>query len=151
LSTPPLRLPAATWASAWVAFGGSYPGSLATWLKLKYPSLLRGAVGSSAPVFAEYDYVQYAEVRRSYRRSVAWDDVRASKKNMFLKQKKLAFLLVVASQTPPTLLILHPACLLHLLRACSAPPPPPPTTGDGPLGDGPRAGLPPHRRLDRVR
>jgi pimeloyl-ACP methyl ester carboxylesterase len=72
LSTPPLRLPAATWASAWVAFGGSYPGSLATWLKLKYPSLLRGAVGSSAPVFAEYDYVQYAEVGRSYWRSGAW-------------------------------------------------------------------------------
>ena len=45
-----------------MAFGGSYPGNLATWIKLKYPALLDGTVGSSAPVFAEYDYIQYAEV-----------------------------------------------------------------------------------------
>lgn len=76
LSTPPLSLQASTLASQWVAFGGSYPGSLATWLKLKYPRLLQGAVGSSAPVFAEYDYVQYAEVRRQRNVcGVAWEDL----------------------------------------------------------------------------
>jgi serine protease 16 len=58
-SSPPLVLPASTAASKWVAFGGSYPGNLATWLKLKYPALVEGVVGSSAPVFAEYDFVQY--------------------------------------------------------------------------------------------
>jgi len=62
LSSPPLELPASAMASKWVSFGGSYPGNLATWLKLKYPSLVAGTVGSSAPVFAEYDYYQYAQV-----------------------------------------------------------------------------------------
>ena len=48
--------------SRWVTFGGSYPGNLATWLKLKYPGLTAGTVGSSAPVFAQYDFYQYGQV-----------------------------------------------------------------------------------------
>ena len=39
VSTPPLALRAAAGASPWLTFGGSYPGSLATWLKLKYIAL----------------------------------------------------------------------------------------------------------------
>ena len=62
LSSPALELPASAMKSKWVSFGGSYPGNLATWLKLKYPALVDGTVGSSAPVFAEYDYFQYAQV-----------------------------------------------------------------------------------------
>ena len=61
-STPPLNLSATTANSRWVTFGGSYPGSLATWFKTRYPALTSGTVGSSAPVFAEYDFAQYAEV-----------------------------------------------------------------------------------------
>ena len=64
LSSPPLDLPASPGSSPWVSFGGSYPGNLASWLKLKYPSLVVGTVGSSAPVFAEYDFIQYAEVKK---------------------------------------------------------------------------------------
>ena len=30
--------------SEWVSFGGSYPGNMATWLKLKYPSKVRGFI-----------------------------------------------------------------------------------------------------------
>ena len=61
-SAPPLALHAAPAGSRWLTFGGSYPGNLATWLKLKYPSLTAGTVGSSAPVFAQYDFYQYGQV-----------------------------------------------------------------------------------------
>ena len=61
-STPPLVVRAATSTSQVVTFGGSYPGALAAWFGLKYPQLIAGTVASSAPVYAEYDYQQYAEV-----------------------------------------------------------------------------------------
>ena len=61
-STPALQLQASAATSKFVTFGGSYPGNLAAWFKLKYPALTVGSVASSAPVFAEYDYEQYAQV-----------------------------------------------------------------------------------------
>ncbi|PAV89423.1 hypothetical protein WR25_11937 [Diploscapter pachys] len=46
----------------WVSFGGSYPGALAAWLRIRHPEIISYAVGSSGPVQAEVDFYQYLEV-----------------------------------------------------------------------------------------
>ncbi len=46
----------------WIAFGGSYPGSLAAWLRLKYPHLISGSVSTSGPMIAQADFPEYLEV-----------------------------------------------------------------------------------------
>ena len=46
----------------WVALGGSYPGSLAAWFRLKYPHLVTGAVSTSGPLLAKADFFEYLEV-----------------------------------------------------------------------------------------
>ncbi|XP_017048577.1 putative serine protease K12H4.7 [Drosophila ficusphila] len=46
----------------WIAFGGSYPGSLAAWAREKYPTLIYGSISSSGPLLAEVDFREYFEV-----------------------------------------------------------------------------------------
>ncbi|WKX99689.1 hypothetical protein Q1695_014508 [Nippostrongylus brasiliensis] len=50
------------YAVPWVTFGGSYSGALAAWARVKHPELVAMAVGSSGPVQAEVDFVEYLEV-----------------------------------------------------------------------------------------
>jgi len=46
----------------WISFGGSYPGMMAGWSRLKFPHLIHGSVASSAPVQAQVDYIGYMDV-----------------------------------------------------------------------------------------
>jgi len=46
----------------WIVFGGSYSGSLAIWMKLKYPHLVFGVVSASAPLNATVNFPDYNQV-----------------------------------------------------------------------------------------
>ena len=46
----------------WISFGGSYPGMLAAWTRLKFPHLIHAAVSSSAPVHAKLEMQEYNNI-----------------------------------------------------------------------------------------
>eukprot|EP00232_Nephroselmis_pyriformis_P000338 CAMPEP_0182914218 /NCGR_PEP_ID=MMETSP0034_2-20130328/38458_1 /TAXON_ID=156128 /ORGANISM="Nephroselmis pyriformis, Strain CCMP717" /LENGTH=390 /DNA_ID=CAMNT_0025050991 /DNA_START=354 /DNA_END=1526 /DNA_ORIENTATION=- len=55
-----------------VAFGGSYGGMLAAWLRIKYPAAVTGAIAASAPIFS-FDGEDPAIDPGSYAKGVTFD------------------------------------------------------------------------------
>jgi thymus-specific serine protease len=51
-----------TSANKWVTFGGSYPGMVAAFARLKFPNLIHASVSSSSPVEAMVDFPGYNNV-----------------------------------------------------------------------------------------
>jgi len=48
-----------TAANKWITWGGSYPGMLSSWARVKFPHLIHASVASSAPVEAIFDMQGY--------------------------------------------------------------------------------------------
>eukprot|EP00658_Telonema_sp_P-2_P037547 TRINITY_DN2699_c0_g1_i1.p1 TRINITY_DN2699_c0_g1~~TRINITY_DN2699_c0_g1_i1.p1 ORF type:complete len:518 (-),score=124.16 TRINITY_DN2699_c0_g1_i1:465-2018(-) len=46
----------------WISWGGSYPGMLASFFKIKHPELVHASVASSAPVIAKLDMPEYNDI-----------------------------------------------------------------------------------------
>jgi hypothetical protein len=51
-----------TESSSVITVGGSYPGNMAAWFKLKYPQVTLGSIASSAPLTAKTNFYEYMEV-----------------------------------------------------------------------------------------
>lgn len=49
-----------------ITIGGSYPGNLAAWFRLKYPSVTTGSIASSAPVTAKTNFYRLTIYRLQY-------------------------------------------------------------------------------------
>jgi hypothetical protein len=45
-----------------ITVGGSYPGNLAAWFRLKYPSVTTASIASSAPINAQTNFPEYMDV-----------------------------------------------------------------------------------------
>jgi len=46
----------------WVSWGGSYPGMMASFFRVKHPELVHAAVASSAPVIAQLEMKEYNDI-----------------------------------------------------------------------------------------
>ena len=51
-----------TTSSKVITIGGSYPGNLAAWFKLKYPHVSAGSIASSAPLTSQTNFPEYMKV-----------------------------------------------------------------------------------------
>jgi pimeloyl-ACP methyl ester carboxylesterase len=72
----------------WVAFGGSYAGTLAAFYRLKHPDLVVGALASSAPVFMKNEFFEYdAHIAKVVDKTTCGNKVREAVKLIEEKMK----------------------------------------------------------------
>lgn len=65
----------------WVAFGGSYAGTLAAFYREKHPELVAGALASSAPVLMKNEFFEYdAHVAKVVNKTICGDKIREAVK-----------------------------------------------------------------------
>ncbi|TRY99904.1 hypothetical protein DNTS_004337 [Danionella cerebrum] len=81
-------------SNKWIAFGGSYPGSLAAWFRLKYPHLVHASIATSAPIYATVNFPEYLEV--------VWRSLAAENPECPLLVKKAADALIQRLADPQT-------------------------------------------------
>lgn len=72
----------------WIAVGGSYAGSLAAFYRLKFPSLVAGALASSGPVLMKNEFYEYdAHIAKVVNKTSCGDKVREAVKLIEAKMK----------------------------------------------------------------
>ena len=77
-----------------IAFGGSYGGMLAAWIRMKYPHMIQGALASSAPIMffpgSVSPYAYNELVTRSFNEVRGDVDITSMVRNGFATLKKMA-------------------------------------------------------------
>jgi hypothetical protein len=70
-----------------VTFGGSYPGALSAWARLRLPHLVTAAVSTSSPVLASFDFLEYnAVVGRSLAQPLVGGRARAGDRGIHVAE-----------------------------------------------------------------
>lgn len=72
-----------------IMVGGSYAATMVAWMKQKYPHLVNGGWASSAPLFAQLDFLEYKEVMTNSLQRVGGDECKQTVENAFKAMEEL--------------------------------------------------------------